>query len=343
MPVDHEQLTALFTEAMDLDAAGQRALIDRVKAGDSELGNELEQMLDADDVIITGLRTAGLKPNDIGAAFRRRTAVPIDRVEIPGYRIKGTLGEGGMGTVYAAQDEKTHQPVAIKVLQVAADEALARFRAEAAIMERLDHPGIARVLASGDAMSRPYIVMEQIDGVTLDAYVAQRQPELPERLELFARVCDAVEHAHRCGVVHRDLKPTNIMVRDDGDVTIVDFGVARAGGASGRTLVGDYLGTPLYMSPEQAKGRAAEADPRADVYSLGVILFELVAGEPPYELRGLSLPAAMRTILTAAPKRLPHPQLDAWCARALAKEPVDRVGSAAELAAGVRSMLPPPR
>lgn len=342
MPVDHAELTALFTEAMDLDAAGQRALIERVKATNAELASELEAMLDADDVIITGLRTAGLKPNDIGSAFRRRTAVPIERVEIPGYRIKGTLGEGGMGTVYAAQDEKTQQPVAIKVLQVAADEALARFRAEAAIMEKLDHPGIARVLASGDAMSRPYIVMEQIDGVTLDAYVAQRSPDLPARLELFARVCDAVEHAHRCGVVHRDLKPANIMVRDDGDVTIVDFGVARSG-ASGRTGVGDFLGTPLYMSPEQAKGRAAEADPRADVYSLGVILFELVAGEPPYELRGLSLPAAMRTILTAAPKHLAHPQLDALCARALAKEPANRVGSAAELAAGVRSMLTPSR
>lgn len=339
MAIDHAKLTALFTEAMDLDAAGQRALVDRVRAGDAELASELEQMLDADDVIITGLRTAGLKPNDIGSAFRRRTAVPIERVEIPGYRIKGTLGEGGMGTVYAAQDEATQKPVAIKVLQVAADEALARFRAEAAIMERLDHPGIARVLASGDAMSRPYIVMEQIDGCTLDAYVTQKQPDLRERLELFARVCDAVEHAHRCGVVHRDLKPANIMVRDDGDVTIVDFGVARAGAASGRTLVGDFLGTPLYMSPEQAKGRAAEADPRADVYSLGVILFELVAGEPPYELRGLPLPAAMRTILTAAPKQLGNPSLDALCGRALAKEPDDRTGSAAALAAGVRAYL----
>ena len=296
-------------------------------------------MLDADDHIVTALRTAGLKPTDVGEAFRRRTAVPFQSVEIPGYRIHGTLGEGGMGTVYAAEDAVTRQPVAIKVLQVIADEALARFRTEAEIMKTLDHPNIARVLASGDARSRPYIVMEQIDGLTLDAYVAANAPSLADRLSLFSSVCDAVEHAHRSGVVHRDLKPANIMVRPGGDVMIVDFGVARAESSRGRTQIGDVLGTPLYMSPAQAMGRTAEVDARTDVYSLGVILFELVAGVPPYELRGLSLPIAVRTICTAPPGKLVDARLDALCARALAKAPAERMRSAAELATGVRSAI----
>jgi serine/threonine-protein kinase len=340
MPVDHARLTELFTEAMDCDADAQRALIERVSASDPELAAELAEMLDADDHIVTALRTAGLKATDVGAAFRRRTSLPFQAVEIPGYHITGTLGEGGMGTVYAAEDTASKQPVAIKVLQVSADEALARFRAEAEIMAKLDHPSIARVLASGDTRSRPYIVLEQIDGVTLDAFVAEHAPPLRARLELFADVCDALEHAHRCGVIHRDLKPTNIMVRADRTVALVDFGVARAPESSGRTQAGDFLGTPLYASPEQALGNSAGVDARSDIYSLGVILYELVAGAPPYELRGLTFPMAVRTITSAAPGHLADPHLDAICQRALAKAPAARFASAAELAAAVRAALP---
>ncbi len=335
MTIDHARLTALFTEAMDLDGDQQRALIERVRATDPELANELGEMLAADDQIVTGLRTAGLKPTDVGAAFRRRTAVPLERVEIPGYQITGKLGAGGMGTVYAAEDA-TRRPVAIKVLEVAAPEALARFHAEAAIMQKLEHPNIARVLAAGDARSRPYIVMEQIDGVTLDVYAADHAA-VRDRLALFAQICDTVEHAHRCGVIHRDLKPANIMVRRDGEISIVDFGVARAPESRGRTMKGDLIGTPLYMSPEQATGRSAEVDARSDVYSLGMILFELIAGKPPYDVRGKSLPLAVQTILSTPPARLDDPALDALCRRALAKAPADRFASAAELAAAIRA------
>ena len=329
MPVDHAQLTALFTEAMDLDADGQRRLIESV--ADPDLRRELAEMLDADGHIVTALRTAGLKPTDFSGSFRRPPP------EVPGYRLLHPLGTGGMGTVYAAEDAVTKQPVAIKVLEVAADEALARFRAEAAIMEKLDHPNIARVLAAGDTRSRPFIVMEQIDGVTLDAFVAAHAPALAQRLALFAEICDTLEHAHQCGVIHRDLKPANIMVRRDNTVSIVDFGVARAPSSRGRTQIGDLLGTPLYMSPEQALGRSSEVDARSDVYSLGVILFELVAGRPPYELKNLSLPMAVRAITSTPPGHLDDPKLDAICARALAKAPADRFASAAELAAAVRA------
>jgi serine/threonine-protein kinase len=146
MPVDHARLTALFTEAIELDAAGQRRLLAGIE--DAELRRELAEMLDADDHIVTALRTAGLKPTDFSGTFRRPPP------EVPGYRLLHPLGTGGMGTVYAAEDAATNQQVAIKVLEVAADEALARFRAEAAIMEKLDHPNIARVLAAGDTRSR---------------------------------------------------------------------------------------------------------------------------------------------------------------------------------------------
>jgi serine/threonine protein kinase len=330
MAVDEAELNALFTEAKDLEPRAQLAFIDRVTARDPELARELLSILD--DNMVTALRTGGVKP----------AVVPISqRVEIPGYALKGRLGQGGMGTVYSAQDELTRRQVAIKVLEQRDEDSLGRFRAEATIMEQLDHPGIARVLATGDARSRPYIVMEHIKGVTLDAYVAMMTPTLAEKLTLFAAICDAVEHAHRCGVVHRDLKPKNVMVREDGEVAILDFGIARTDHSAGLTRDGDLLGTPLYMCPEQAMGKAIAVDARSDVYSLGVILFELISGGPPYDLRGKPLAVAMKTILTEPPKPLADPALDALCRGALAKQSAERTASAAALAAGVRAYLTP--
>jgi serine/threonine protein kinase len=322
-----------------------------VKASDAELARELAGLLDADADIVTELRTAGLKPADIGAAFRRRTALPPDRIDLPNYRIRLAIGEGGMGVVYAALRVDPSRPAgppsscAVKILHVSAPEALARFRAEAAIMQSLDHPGIARVLDAGEANGQVYIAMELVDGATLDAHVKKHAPPRARRLELFAQICDAVHHAHERGVIHRDLKPGNIMVRRGGGVAILDFGVARVrdaartGSTTGHTQQGDFLGTPLYMSPEQAIGRPDEVDARADVYSLGIILFELVAGAPPYELKGLPLPAAVRTILLQPPRRLGEGDpLDPICARALGKKPHERFASAAELAAAVRAV-----
>ena len=334
MPVDHDRLTELFAEGMDLPAEEQSELIRRVGETDRELARELAAMLQADDSIVTALRTAGLKPDDGGL---RMATIPFTMIAIPGYKLRGMLGKGGMGVVYAAEQIDPPRPVAIKVLHMAAAEALARFATEAAIMIKLDHPGIARVLASGEANGHAYIVMERITGVTLDKYLTAQSPSLARKLELYAAICDAVEHAHQQGVTHRDLKPSNIMVRDEGGVAIFDFGIAREA-SSNRTQQGDFLGTLTYMSPEQALGQRDQIDGRADIYALGVMLHELVRGVLPYDLRALYTAQAVRVIVSQPPVSLGSgiPALDELAAQCLAKQRAARPSSAGDVAARVR-------
>jgi len=337
MPVDHERLTALFAEVMDLEPDPLRARLAELRVADPALADELASLLDEDARVVTALRTAGLKPSDLASGVIQLP--PLDAgFTVPGYVLREKLGEGGMGFVYGADQIEPPRSVAIKILHAASREARTRFRAEAGIMSSLDHPGIVRVLGTGEANRHPYFVMDRIVGLTLDVHVRTYATPLRERLELFAAVCDAVHYAHGKGVVHRDLKPANIMVRTDGSVVVLDFGVARATSFSGETQPGDFLGTPLYMSPEQAMARPDEVDARTDVYSLGVTLFELVADRPPFELIGLSFPASIRTILQQPPPPLGHDAaLDAIVARTLAKKPADRYPSTAALAAELRA------
>jgi len=213
------------------------------------------------------------------------------------YRILELLGEGGMGIVYHAEQEvPVRRRVALKIIKPGMDsrEVVARFESERQALALMSHPNIARVLDAGTAESgRPYFVMELVRGVPLAQWCQKRRPSLRERLDLFIQICHGVQHAHQKGILHRDLKPSNVIVteEDGGPLPkIIDFGLAKAtGGELTRqtlfTAQGYLLGTPAYMSPEQADPHLYDVDTRADIYSLGVILYELLVGAPPFDFR----------------------------------------------------------
>ena len=215
------------------------------------------------------------------------------------YKLLELVGEGGMGTVYLAeQQEPVHRKVALKIIKLGLDtiQIVARFQAEQQTLAMLDHPNIAQMFDAGTTESgRPYFVMEYVEGVPITKYCDQHKLSIEERLNVFLQVCSAIQHAHQKGVLHRDIKPSNILVcaRDVGPILkIIDFGIAKAiaepaGDWTGLTEQGQLLGTPEYMSPEQADLAYSQIDTRSDVYSLGVVLYELLAGAPPFAGKSL--------------------------------------------------------
>ena len=210
------------------------------------------------------------------------------------YRIVREIGSGGMGSVYeAVQESPVRRTVALKLVKRGMDtrEVVARFEAERQALALMSHTNIARVLDAGASEDgRPYFVMELVSGVPLTDYCDSRRLPVRQRIELFLRVCEGVQHAHQKGVIHRDLKPSNVLVSLEGDAVvpkIIDFGVAKAIGASLsdvtlHTKLGMLIGTPAYMSPEQFHVGGADVDTRTDVYSLCVMLYELLSGTVPF-------------------------------------------------------------
>ncbi|HVS13235.1 MAG TPA: serine/threonine-protein kinase [Thermoanaerobaculia bacterium] len=232
------------------------------------------------------------------------------------YRLIERMGRGGMGEVWRAEQvEPVRRDVAIKLIRLGMDsaEVLARFRAERQALARMDHTNIARVYDAGATEAgRPYFVMELVRGLPITEFCDQRRLTTRERLELFRDVCAAVQHAHQKGIIHRDLKPSNILVALEGDepvAKVIDFGIAKAvgeplGEGAARTRIGQWVGTPEYMSPEQADQSVLDVDTRSDVYSLGAVLYELLAGAPLYEvdqLRGAGPDEIRRRIREVEP------------------------------------------
>lgn len=220
-------------------------------------------------------------------------AISRHPVTIGHYRILRLLGEGGMGSVYLAEQENPHRIVALKVIKpgFVNAELLRRFEQEAQALGRLHRPGIVQIFEAGTADGglgpQPYFAMELIEGRSLLEFTEERHLNSRTRLKLMAKVCDAVSHAHQRGLIHRDLKPGNILVDEAGQPKILDFGVARVtdsdAEATRQTDMGQLIGTLAYMSPEQVLGDPQQLDIRSDVYALGVITYELLAGKLPYD------------------------------------------------------------
>ncbi|MSR63335.1 MAG: serine/threonine protein kinase, partial [Planctomycetes bacterium] len=271
---------------------------------------------------------------------------PADVPRIPGYRLEGELFRGGQGVVYRAVQEATSRVVALKLLHPAAGPRATlsarerrRFEREVELGSRLTHPGIVTVFDSGVAEGLPWYAMELVDGETLDAYVARARPELAQRLALFLELCAAVAHAHRSGVIHRDLKPLNVLVDHTGRVRVLDFGTALPLDARRLTAPGEFLGTLAYASPEQVGG-AEPGDTRTDVYSLGVVLYELVTGALPIDVQG-SLGEIVARIASAPPRPAVGVERDLALilATALEKERERRYPSVEAFARDVRHFL----
>jgi tetratricopeptide (TPR) repeat protein len=343
----------VFLTARSLPAESRAEYLRRECGDDAALLHEVESLFDQSTQTHEIMKPGG----PVGVIGRRLLceippAQPIPE-RIGPYQILGILGAGGMGIVYRAlQTTPIRREVALKLIRgdLISRGAAARFESERQTLAQMEHPNIARVLEAGeDEAGRSYVVMELVQGMAITEFCAAEQLPLRERLELFRQVCLAVQHAHQKGVIHRDLKPSNVLVTiQDGRAhpKLIDFGIAKALGDSGTesarlTREGQLVGTLEYMSPEQVTGGLAQVDVRSDVYALGVILYELVAGELPYAIRERPTLEVLNAIIGESPRRFSgrrtaagrlDGELEAIVLKALAKEPHRRYAGAGALA-----------
>ncbi len=369
-PEQYARVREIFLAARDADPAQQADYLRAACGDDADILAEVRSLLASAARARTFLQTPALGEHFVMAgpeslardsaphapsstAGRRAIGHPE---QIGQYRILDVLGEGGMGVVYRAQQENPRRVVALKVIKpgVESPETIRRFEHECQVLGWLQHPGIAQVYEAGTAEAgygpQPFFAMELVQGQPLAQYAHAQRLGIRARLELLARICDAVHHAHQKGVIHRDLKPGNILVDEAGQPRILDFGVARATNADIRaatlqTSVGQLLGTVGYMSPEQIAGDPSALDTRSDVYTLGAILYELLTGRVPVDVSRRTLPEAARAIVEEEPEplRLANRSLrgdiEAIVSKALEKDKRHRYQSASDLAADIRRYL----
>jgi eukaryotic-like serine/threonine-protein kinase len=301
----------LFTEALRLPTAAARAAYLQAACGDNI---DVRQRVEA---LLRAIGEAGSFQSGPGGTV----VAPI--IEKPGdhigrYKLLEKIGEGGCGVVYVAdQEEPVRRRVALKVIKLGMDtrSVVARFEAERQALAMMDHPNIARMLDAGTTdAGRPFFVMELVRGIKMTEYCDQARLDIRHRLDLFVQVCQAVQHAHQKGIIHRDLKPSNILVTLHDGVPVpkvIDFGIAKAtqGDLTDKTVYTQFqqfIGTPAYMSPEQAEMSGLDIDTRTDIYSLGVLLYELLTGQTPFdsaELMRAGLDEMRRTIRECEPAR----------------------------------------
>ena len=296
-----KKLKEILIHILDLPESERASYLDEVCTGDASLREEVEAKLALEDTDPGVMRTRGLGDLFSGESVDglQEALDPAPVEQIGPYRIKGILGEGGMGLVYhAEQMEPIRRQVALKVIKLGMDtkEVIARFESERQALALMDHPNIAKVHDAGSTeQGRPYFVMEYVEGIPITDFCDRHRLSTRQRLELFSQVCLAIHHAHQKGIIHRDIKPSNVLVsRQNGDPTpkVIDFGVAKATSQrlTERTMFteqGQLIGTPEYMSPEQADITGAHVDTTTDVYSLGVLLYELLTGLLPFESEAL--------------------------------------------------------
>src|SRR5271170_2900780 len=303
MASQRELVMDLFGAALDLPPGERAAFLDTECKGNRELRREVEALLHADANAGTFLQHPILEPPT--ANFPE---ADVFESIIGPYQLLQLIGEGGMGQVWLAeQKQPVRRRVALKLIKVGMDtrEVVARFESERQALALMDHPAIAKVFDAGATPEgRPYFVMEYVAGLPINDYCDQHRLTMRQRMELFIQVCEGVQHAHQKAIIHRDLKPSNILVTEvDGRPAprIIDFGVAKAtsqpkDAATMVTQLGAPIGTVGYMSPEQAGSGGEDIDTRSDVYSLGVVLYELLAGALPLDFKKLAHEDALRRL-----------------------------------------------
>lgn len=357
-PQRHQRIMDLFNAAAEQPADARAAWLAGTCGDDTELRAEVESLL------LHDVSAGGLDHPPLGTAVAWPAVVDTRPADFPvpqridKFEILSVLGSGGMGMVYHARQQQPARTVALKLIRpdLATPASRRRFQTEMETLARLRHPGIAAIYEGGTLVTaageQPYIAMEYVEGTPLVEVMADRRLNRAARVALLARLCDAVEHAHRRGVIHRDLKPANVLVEMVDGVAqprVLDFGVARLTDRETRatfaTAPGELLGTLTYMSPEQTDGDPNGIDTRADVYSLGVIGYELLCGVLPVDVPSTSVYSAIQAIRETPPRplhhhdRTLHGDLNTIILKALAKDREQRYQSAAALAADLRRSL----